>query len=293
MPVIESLPAEGSKKMAKSILHLGSRLDVFEQDRSEISSAVSAVVVDYEQAFRIQFDTLVSFFPSVLKTLHGFDVKSMKGLQIRTSAVADIEQPISVLAATAAIRKPKLSLRKSYLDALLSIYYSLPEPPDPLRTDRDALFVGIQREGRILAETLGWLPEGHSIVPDAKRMFHEGLIVGLSGMPKEDRRWKKVVIIDGAIASGATIVAVMCALRLQENCIVKIYSAHATESGVRAIACVAKRLKLQVAISVGYISGALNKEFYAVQNGPLGSQLVVGDLGDTIAQLAKPKKTTA
>jgi hypothetical protein len=197
---------------------------------------------------------------------------------------ADLTGSISTLASIAALSAPSSMQRRAYFDALLAIYHSLPDPPTDRLRDLDTLFVGIKREGCFLAQELAWLPQNHMTQPDAKRMpFNTGLLVGLSGLPQR-RNWRELVIVDGAIASGSTLITVMCAFDCPS---IRIYSAHATEAGLRAVSRCGTLRGINVKASVGYVTGELDRDYYAVQGHGRKSSLIVGDLGDKISPLFK------
>ena len=130
-----------------------------------------------------------------------------------------------------------------------------------------------------MAEALSWLPETHSVRIDAKRMkAGTNLLVGIRGHSIEVA-YGEAAIVDGAIASGATLMAVMSTLRMKK---VRIYSAHATAEGLYNLAAFASRNGIDLEINVGIVSGTLSRDYYATENG----QVVVGDLGDMIAPLS-------
>jgi uracil phosphoribosyltransferase len=169
--------------------------------------------------------------------------------------------------------------RQAYLEALLTIYRNLTQPPISELHDEHILFVGIEREGRMLAEALSWMPASHSVRVNAKRMkAGDHLFVGIHG-PQFGQTFTEAVIVDGAIASGATLMAVMSTLGFKK---VRIFSAHATAEGLSNISAFALEKDIDLTISVGIVSGRLSKEFYATED---GGRVVVGDLGDMIAPI--------
>jgi uracil phosphoribosyltransferase len=86
------------------------------------------------------------------------------------------------------------------------------------------------------------------------------------------------MIVDGAIASGSTVMAIIDRLqRIAPE--FHIFSVHATYEGVWAISSLAASCGVKVAITVGHATAGLNDHFYAVDS--TGRQQV-GDLGDTI-----------
>jgi uracil phosphoribosyltransferase len=96
------------------------------------------------------------------------------------------------------------------------------------------------------------------------------------------RAYDRVEIIDGAIASGATLMTVMECMTASTR-VFDIYSVHATAEGLRALSSFARIRKLDLTMFIGHVTAGLNDHFYAIDSG--GSRLVVGDLGDTISDL--------
>jgi hypothetical protein len=240
----------------------------------------------YEERFHIEFASLTYFSRSLLDELH----QPANGLTLAPSRVtiashADktILEDIEILSQIANHTQPTIPMRKSYFSALKSIYSKLPARPDEDSRDEHTLCVGIEREGRILAESMHWLPPSHSLNPHAKRIpYEDGLVIGLNEFPLLPP-YTSCIIIDGAIASGTTIISVIEKLRSVTSCFY-IYSVHSTYEGIRAITryCLSARLKLK--ITVGHATSGISNKFYAVD--PTSTKrLVVGDLGDTISDL--------
>ena len=95
--------------------------------------------------------------------------------------------------------------------------------------------------------------------------------------------YESCVLIDGAIASGITVIALMAKLSKTISHF-EILSVHGTIEGIRAILRCADQLNVNISVKVGHLSGVLNSEYYAV-SADGQSTLQVGDLGDTIANL--------
>ncbi|HEV8241484.1 MAG TPA: hypothetical protein VGS57_19125 [Thermoanaerobaculia bacterium] len=172
--------------------------------------------------------------------------------------------------------------RQRYLELLETVYRRL--PTSPLEFE-DSMVVAPEREGRMLAGRLGWLPVGRNVHPDAKRMWWEGgLLVGLSALPElACERFSRVAIVDGAIASGATIMALISEV-VTKGGSVEVFSVHAAPEGVRSVMSLADGAGIGVRIVVGHVSGRLDAKYYAV-NEAAQKSYVVGDLGDTIGPL--------
>src|SRR5262249_10651778 len=106
-----------------------------------------------------------------------------------------------------------------------------------------------------------------------------GLLVGVTGLDIS-RLYEGCTIIDGAIASGATLITMMHGLKPVTPRF-HVFSVHATVQGLRAILRYALDERIDVRFSVGHVTSGLNDHFYAVlPDQP--SKVVVGDLGDTI-----------
>lgn len=238
-----------------------------------------------EDQFRIRFESFTVFPQATLSLLHspeGAEDISEK-VTIVSASDASILSQIQVLSEVANCSGTTLDRRRRYYEGLKMIYSKLPFDYREKSQDAKTLFVGIEREGRILAEAMGCLPLGHSVCPHAKRVpFEGGLEIGITGIP-ELPHFAQAVIIDGAIASGATLIAMIGKLRHVVSSF-HILSAHATWEGLRAICryCAAEGLEIQ--IQVGHATTGINDHFYAVQSDDAG-KLVVGDLGDTISDL--------
>lgn len=254
--------------------------------RAEASSKMLAAARCCEAKFGIYFDTLTLLTRDLLRQFHGSPGEEA---EVPGSVLVASQSDASILAemqtlggiANASVIDPEH--RKRYFDALKRIYGALPVDPGWALGDPSVLFLAPEREGRILAEAMGWLPEGRGLHPHAKRVaFDEGLLIGLSEL-HGDRSCSKAVLIDGAIASGATLIAIMESLRPSVSEF-HIYSVHSAPEGARAILRYADWAHLDVHLVVGHCSGELNPKFYAVDPENT-SRLAVGDLGDMISGL--------
>jgi hypothetical protein len=165
------------------------------------------------------------------------------------------------------------------------MYSQLPMRPDLMCADGRTFCVGVEREGGILAERMGWLPPGRSLRIHAKRIGHEGgLIVGLSGCPSL-AEYNCCVIIDGAIASGATMIAVMEQLRSFVSTF-RIFTVHASIEGLRGLVRYAAEAGIDLVVVAAHATEGMNAKFYAIDPNDPG-RVMVGDLGDTISDLGK------
>jgi hypothetical protein len=263
-------------------------LKVAQYQRLEASPEMRLAAEELEQRFSVVFGTLTHMSKAALTDLHrapeaGPDLPE-------TVAVASRDDPsvlLDIEVLTKIANSPTFSLadRQRYYDSLKAIYAKLPYRPGSDREDPNVLFVGIEREGRILAESLNCLPEGHSIHPDAKRIwFNDGLLVGFAGIPSLPS-FGRCVVIDGAIASGSTLIALMEHLQATVRSF-QICSAHATSEGLRAITRYANVTGIELKVAVGHVTRGINDHYYAtVPEDP--SRVVVGDLGDMISELGQ------
>jgi hypothetical protein len=259
-------------------------LRIAQYARAEASPEMLSAAIPFERRFSIEFGTLTYFSKHALSQLHREDPQRTlaNSIQVASSHEPSIVRDIDVLTDVANGR-PAHDLQVKYFESLISIYSKLPAQLTTYAADPRTLMVGIEREGRIIAEALGCLPESHSLRPHAKRIwFEDGLLVGFTGLGPIPA-YKDAVVIDGAIASGATIIALLEHLRAVTSAF-HVLSAHATAEGLRAISRYAEATGLLVKITVGHVTEGLNDHFYATL--PRDPRLVVvGDLGDTISGL--------
>ncbi len=251
--------------------------------RSDIPQTMERDVKRYESRFDLRFENFAYFRRGGLRWLHAADAELDARIESRVldrPPFPTVASDIDVLTRVANSTEIANHERLEYVRALTSIYRKLPSNPQLHRQDGSVLFVGVEREGRILAEALGCLPEGHSLRPHAKRIPHnKGLLVGVRGL-RPERLYESCTIIDGAIASGATLITMM--MELAENTrSFHIFSAHATWEGVRGLVRFAGASDLSIRITVGHLTAGIDSHFYAVLSDDT-SKLVVGDLGDTI-----------
>lgn len=254
--------------------------------RAEASGEMLAAAERYEDRFEIRFETLTLLTQSLLGELHapadtGFGLPAdLADLLVASRCEASILARMEVLSeiANSVPRCPEQ--RQLYRSTLMEIYRALPRNPGWALGDPSVLFLAPEREGRILAEALGWLPEGHGLHPHAKRIpFEGGLLIGLSKL-EIDRSCSKAVLIDGAIASGGTLMALMESLPAAISEI-HAYSVHSTPEGARGLLRYGEMTGRDIRLTVGHCSGVLNDKHYAVEPQHAG-RLVVGDLGDII-----------
>lgn len=254
--------------------------------RSEASPEMNEAVLAMENLFHVQFDTLAYFPREALNRLHGVAGNGELHPGMCIASKQDLRLLPLVEDLTRLVNQPALRTvdRERYLADLLKIYQYMGFDPKKELNTPGTLVIGIEREGRILAERMGCLYPGRSLRPQAKRIhFDGGLVVGLGAIGKP-AGFSRCVIIDGAIASGTTQITLMEHLRDLVSHFT-IYSAHATIEGLRAIGRYARSFNIDFSLTVGHATPGLNDHFYAVTAGD-PARLVVGDLGDTISPIA-------
>ena len=256
--------------------------------RAEASIEMREAAQPLEGRFGIRFESFTVFPGATLQELHRYESEDMSDrVTVVSQSDPSILHEIEILTAVANKKNAGRSEREAYFDALKRIYHHLPQPAPEHLADATKLFVGIEREGRILADASGCLPLGHSLCPHTKRVpLEQGLEIGVTGIPTLPP-YSGCVIIDGAIASGATLIAVINKLRSATSSF-EIRSAHATWEGLRGIVGYCASEGIDIRILVGHATSGLNDHYYAVQQDD-PSTLVVGDLGDTISDLTDPR----
>lgn len=252
--------------------------------RSDCPVDMDVAAAGYERRFGIRFDTLTLFSRDDLAELHANDSGAELGPSLRRVDPGDsvVAAAMAVLGEVANGNRDRAA-RQAYVDALLDLYRALPTDVRVATAREDTLCVGPQREGAQLAKRMGCLPAGRSSAPHAKRIpYVGGLLVGLSGIGRE-RRFARCAVIDGAIATGATLIALAESLRPWVDSI-EVFAAHGTGAGLSALVRYARKAGLDLTLNVAAIGGVLNEKYYAVDPTDV-SKLLVGDLGDTIGDL--------
>ncbi|MGP9822064.1 HD domain-containing protein [Salinarimonas sp. NSM] len=241
----------------------------------------------FEERYGCAFARLVRFPAGLLDALHAPVAGAAEALEGPTfactvasaldPAVVDLVERMTRLAGHGT---PSRDDHRAYLDAVLSIYDRLRGGMRYLCALEDSVCIAPEREGRILAQRLGCLPPGRGIAPHAKRMTDGGdLLVGHDLAAGAVAGHARAVVIDGAIASGATLMALVEEIRgtVDE---VHVFAAHAASSALAALARYSAGAGVRLSVNVGHVSGALGPGRYALH--PDGRK-VVGDLGDLIA----------
>ena len=241
----------------------------------------------FQTRFGVDFATLTHLSCDQLAALHargGDEPELMRNVFVASDAAPDILGAFERLTSIANLEQPSMDDRAEYFRTLQSVYRRLAHAMPP---QSERLLVAPEREGRILAEALGWLRPGLDLTPHAKRIPYEhGLLVGVSHCAPV-RNVQCLAIVDGAIASGATIIALL-ELLASPGMEVEIFSVHAAREGLRAIFRCADAAGWRVRIHAGHVTEGLSGKFYAVA--PRG--LAVGDLGDMIDSVAVPARAS-
>lgn len=241
-----------------------------------------AAAAPYRTRFGSAFDTYTYFPRALLDELQ----QQGTGLpaSVRLASATDPSVVTDIAEVTAIANRPVQTVtdRVAYRDALLRVYRKLPIDP-VVAAAGEVLCIAPQREGRQLAEALGALPAHRSLSPSAKRISYErGIVVAMSRIVVPD--WAHdCLLIDGVVASGATVMALLHALRGTVER-VRLLTAQSTAAGVWAIDRYAAALGISCEIVVGHVSGVLNDGFYAVDPHDAG-RVLLGDVGDTISDL--------
>ncbi|WP_432142388.1 hypothetical protein [Streptomyces sp. bgisy084] len=251
-------------------------------DRPGLPPEARRTVDDFEKEHDTYFSHLVHFGPELLESLH--TPGPLPGnISVASAVRPDVTERMATVTAVANLPHQQHADRTRYLQALLDIYGMLPVPPAHRASAWGTTVIAPEREGRILAERLGVMPQRQGWTPQAKRMpVGGGLLVGVDEwLPSQADR---LVIIDGVVASGVTLMALM-QLTVRPGADVEIFTCHSTQQGALALARYAEQLQVSLTLHVGQVSGALNEKFYAVRpDAP--EQVVLGDVGDTISPVA-------
>jgi len=244
----------------------------------------------YQDEYGIKFETLLHFPREVLDALHA---PAQTAAEVEGTVTIASDRDTSILAHMRVLRRiAKVagsnpsdlpdSGREEYRSALVEIYNRLPSHPDQLIRDGGTLCLGIEREGRFLAGQTGWLPKDVPGIHAKRIPFAGGLLVGLTKCQTATAS-ERCVIVDGAIASGATVVAVLkklsASLPAEQAYPVYLYSVHGSFEGLRAIMRYGTLAGMEVRITVGHATPGINDHFYAVDE---AGDVLVGDLGDTL-----------
>lgn len=256
-------------------------------DMQSAPEAMKTAAQEFEVRFQHKFTTLTRLPKNLLDFLHqpnatndNCNCLTHARLSIASNYDKSIITHIDTMSRIANLCRITKADNVEFFDAVISIYEGLRGGLDYLTRLDDTYCIAPEREGRMIAERLAVLPVGRNNCPNAKRIpYQEGLIVGHDLVAPDSTIYQRCVIVDGAIASGSTLIAMIEMLResIQEF---HIFSAHATQSSVRALAVYATAIDIKLYLNLGHVSGQLNHKRYALHE---DGSLVIGDLGDLIS----------
>ena len=241
---------------------------------------------EFEARFSRPFTKLIRFPENVLTTLHqplqeGERNEETSSFALSVASLYDesVVGHIDTMGRVANGERVSREDSRAFFDAVIAIYHQLRGGLKYLSALDDTFCVSPEREGCWIAEALSCLPPGRSCHPNAKRMPHpDGLIVGLD-TPSTQASYSRCVIIDGAIASGSTLIALLESLKSSIDEF-HVFSAHATASSLRALSRYSAHAQIRLSLNVGHVSGILNRKRYALHE---DGSLVIGDLGDLMS----------
>jgi putative hydrolase of HD superfamily len=252
---------------------------------AQVDPALRDKLQSMESAYGIALPTLMAFDQDALQALHGHAPCTgchASRVEVASWGDARIAPQIRRLGELARLPSPSSGDRLAYKEILLSIYRALPADMAQWVADPGTLVVAPQREGYLLAQALGWLPRGRFLAPHAKRFKHgDGMVVGFDLVPPPTR-YRRCVLVDGAMASGVSLMAMMIELAPQVDQFI-VLTVHSTGMAINALRQLASQLQRPLLIHAGDVGGELNDKFYAVVPGTSPPVLLVGDLGDMIA----------
>ena len=245
-------------------------------DRNAAQEDMSKVTEVYEARFDTHFETLTVLTGENLtkradSRLFAGVVSELPGTEWSDSVFSELQHIANLDSSTAEGERFK--------QLLVEVYRRLDNTD--VVSDDATLVVAPQREGAALAKALGWLTPNKSVTPEEKRIpFGDGLLVGLAGLPQNLSEFSRIVIVDGAVASGATVMAIIDQLGAAGLKDFRLLSVHGTEAGISNIIRLVLDWDATIRISIGRISGVLDDDFYAME--PTSGAQLVGDLGDRI-----------
>ncbi|MEV3875147.1 hypothetical protein [Streptomyces sp. NPDC049906] len=166
---------------------------------------VRRTVDEFEKEHDTYFSHLVHFDLQVLQSLHT-PGPMPQNVRVASAAHPQVAERMATFTALANLPQQQDADRTRYLQALLGIYGMLPVQVASSASVPGTVLIAPEREGRILAERLGAMPHHRGWTPQAKRMpLDGGLLVGVDEwLPSQADR---LVIVDGVVASGVTLMA--------------------------------------------------------------------------------------
>jgi hypothetical protein len=248
---------------------------------------VRMAVASYETRHSAQFATATIFESSFLARLHGplTATEDASSVPVRTVAAnnRDVARAMDTLTHVANVPGKDMASRRSYLAALHVLFQALPVDSRQLASLPSTLCVAPEREGRQLASSLGYLALNRSLTPNAKRIpYPGGLLVALTTCCPIVAT-SECLIVDGVIATGATIITIIDHLRVGIERF-RVVCAHSTPAGVRALQRYALDTGVEIEIHAAIVSGTLNTKYYAT-DATNPDVVLLGDVGDTITNV--------
>lgn len=248
-------------------------------------TAIKAALKPFEERFAIEFATVSYFPPALFDEIHripdGGEVPIPPGVTVASQGDPSILEDMKVLRDVANDSSSTEAQHAQYFAALRNVYAKLERLRGADSYRKTVFGVAPEREGRILANATGWNRFASEIAyPHAKRIsFEKGLLVALNeiGVPESA---DSCLLIDGAIASGATLLALIARLRTVAP-VFDVVSVHATCEGLWGLHRYGRKLGVDVRIAVGHVTRGMSPKYYAIDTGANGA-LIIGDIGDHI-----------
>ncbi|MGA4845756.1 phosphoribosyltransferase [Streptomyces sp. G5(2025)] len=258
-------------------------------DRNTLAPDDQRLVHDLERAYGTHFSHLVRFTTSELSELHA-PGPLPPNVRVASDTEPAVAERMETITTVANLPHQRPADREHYFQALIDLYGMLPLRVADHTNRPGTEIVAPEREGRILAETLGCRSSDRYWTPQAKRVHvDQGLLVGVDDrLPHQARR---MVLIDGVVATGVTLMA-MLRLTVRAGAVVDVFTCHSTRQGALALTRCAERLGITLNLHIGHVSGTLNEKYYAVDP-DAGDRLILGDVGDTISPRAAEPRTTS
>lgn len=240
------------------------------------------------------FDVLFGYSKSLLRALLGapysVDELVQKGVYIASHSRPEL---LGTMAEVTRIANKRTRSKEDcvvYEDGMLRLVHDAGRAKLP-DTSRCTLLLAPEREGAYLASRCslaGWTltTPNKSCRPAAKRIpYYDDLLVGVcTHTPYTDllharANFDGAYLVDGALASGATAIAMIETYSPPVNGWWHVVVGHATAEGLTALLRYAEAAGVNLEVSVGHVSGTLSSHLYAVDE---SGAPIIGDVGDTI-----------
>jgi hypothetical protein len=249
--------------------------------RPSVPAQVLQSAIEIERRFGVSFQIFANFDHRWLKQIYSSDSENRihdavsQGVLHLKGDASQLNKLETIANRTSLTQRE----RQEYLATFLSLLSDMPFEA----SSANLLAVAPAREGMLLAQNLGW-SAGNLFSPHIKRITrYPDLAIGVEHLPRALSSAQRCRIIDGAIASGATVLTIM---EIYSNVVeaFDIFTVHCTPDAMSALLNYARLLRKNITIYAAFVSGRLNDHFYAVSdNNPYS--LLVGDVGDIISPL--------